>query len=74
MFIAKQDSVMAKRILDGTQTKIATDKRQKRLLHALIELLNQRPEKAVGLFHSLVKKPENESRENSAIAALFAMG
>src|SRR6266550_2676838 len=32
LFIAKQESVMAKRILDGTQTKIATDKRQKRLL------------------------------------------
>src|SRR5213595_3865352 len=26
LFIAKQDSVMAKRILDGTQTKITTDK------------------------------------------------
>ena len=72
LFIAKQDSVMAKRILDGTQTKIATDKRQKRLLHARIELLNQRSEKAVGLLDSLVKKPENESRE-TAIAALFAM-
>jgi outer membrane protein assembly factor BamD (BamD/ComL family) len=72
LFIAKQDSVMAKRILDGTQTKIATDKRQKRLLHARIELLNQRPEKAVGLLDSLVKKPESESRE-TAIAALFAM-
>ena len=72
LFIAKQDSAMAKHILDGTQTKIATDKRQKRLLHARIELLNQRPEKAVGLLDSLVKKPEGESRE-TAIAALFAM-
>src|SRR5213080_4710492 len=72
LFIAKQDSVMAKRILDGTQTKIATDKRQKRLLHARIELLNQRPEKSVGLLDSLVKRPESESRE-TAIAALFAM-
>src|SRR5256714_2181297 len=72
LFIVKQDSVMAKRILDGTQTKIATDKRQKRLLHARIELLNQNSEKAVGLLDSLVKKPEGESRE-TGIAALFAM-
>src|SRR5437762_566791 len=72
LFIAKQDSVMAKRVLDGTQTKITTDKRQRRLLHARIELLNQRPEKAVELLDSLVKKPEGESRE-TAIAALFAM-
>src|SRR5205807_8986723 len=72
LFIAKQDGVMAKRILDGTQTKITTDKRQKRLLHARIELLNQSPEKAVGLLDSLVKKSEGESRE-TAIAALFAM-
>src|SRR5947207_4837561 len=72
LFIAKQDSVMAKRVLDGTQTKITTDKRQRRLLHARIELLNQRPEKAVELLDSLVKKPEGESRE-TALAALFAM-
>src|SRR5438477_4003341 len=72
LFIMKQDSVMAKRILEGTQTKIATDKRQKRLLHARIELLNQRPERAVELLDSLAKKPEGESRE-TAIAALFAM-
>jgi outer membrane protein assembly factor BamD (BamD/ComL family) len=72
LFIGKQDSVVAKRILDGTQTKIATDKRQKRFLHARIELLNRRPEKAAGLLESLVKKPENETRE-TAIAALFAM-
>ena len=72
LFIAKQDSVMAKRVLDGTQTKITTDKRQRRLLHARIELLNQRPEKAVELLDSLVKKPEGESRE-TVIAALFAM-
>src|SRR5438874_7087601 len=32
LFIAKQDSVMAKRILDDSQTKIAPEKRQKRLL------------------------------------------
>src|SRR5438552_6286596 len=72
LFIAKQDSIMAKRALDGTQAKIATDKRQKRLLHARIELLNQRPEKAVELLDSLVKKPEGELRE-TGIAALFAM-
>src|SRR5437764_11181736 len=72
LFIAKQDSVVAKRILDGTSTKITTDKRQKRLLHARIELLNQSPEKAVGLLDSLIKKSEGESRE-TAIAALFAM-
>src|SRR5438067_480039 len=72
LFIMKQDSVMAKRILEGTQTKIATDKRRKRLLHARIELLNQRPERAVELLDSLAKKPEGESRE-TAIAALFAM-
>src|SRR5438105_6153084 len=72
LFIAKQDSVMAKRILDGTQTKIATEKRQKRFLHARIESLNQRPEKAAGLLDSLAKKPEGESRE-TVIAALFAI-
>jgi TolA-binding protein len=72
LLIVKQESAMAKRVLDGTQPKIATDKRQKRLLHARIELLNHRPEKAIGLLDSLVKKPEGASRETT-IAALFAL-
>ena len=72
LLIVKQESAMAKRVLDGTQPKIATDKRQKRLLHARIELLNHRPEKAIGLLDSLVKKPEGASRETT-IGALFAL-
>jgi len=72
LFIAKQDGDMARRLLDGTQTKIVRDKRQKRLLHARLELLNQKPERAIGLLDSLVKKPEGESRE-TVIAALFAI-
>jgi outer membrane protein assembly factor BamD (BamD/ComL family) len=72
LFIAKKEKSTARRILDETQPKVATDKRQKRLLHARIELLNQRPEKAIELLDSLVKKPEGKSRE-TAIAALFAM-
>ena len=47
LFIAKQDGGMARRLLDGTQTKIVRDKRQKRLLHARLELLNQKPERAI---------------------------
>src|SRR5438105_7325990 len=72
LFIAKQDSAMARRLLDATQTKIVRDKRQKRLLHARLELLNQKPERAIGLLDSLVKKPEGESRE-TVIAALFTI-
>ena len=72
LFIAKQEGGMARRLLDGTQTKVLHDRRQKRLLHARLELLNQRPEKAIGLLDSLVKKPEGESRE-TVIAALFAI-
>jgi tetratricopeptide (TPR) repeat protein len=48
LFIAKQESGMARRLLDTTQTKVVSDKRQKRLLHARVELLNQRPERAIG--------------------------
>lgn len=72
LYIAKQESGMARRLLDGTQAKLLGDKRQKRLLHARLELLNQKPERAAALLESLVKKPEGESRE-IVIAALFAM-
>ncbi len=72
LLIAKQESGMARRLLDATQAKILSDRRQKRLLHARLELLSQRPERAAGLLESLVKKPQGESRE-TVIAALFAM-
>ena len=72
LFIAKQDSGMARRLLDATQTKVVHDKRQKRLLHARLELLNQKPESAIELLDSLLKKPQGESRE-IVIAALFVM-
>ena len=72
LLIEKKDAAMAKRVLDGTQAKITTDKKQKRVLHARIELLNQHPEKAIGFLDSLVKKPEGASRETT-IAALFTM-
>lgn len=72
LFITKQESGMARRLLDGTQAKMLSDKRQKRLLHARLELLNQRPERAIELLESLVKKAQGESHE-TIIAALFAM-
>jgi hypothetical protein len=72
LLIEKKDGAMAKGVLDRTQAKTTTDKRQKRLLHARIELLNQHPEKAIAFLDSLVKKPEGESRETT-IAALFTI-
>jgi tetratricopeptide (TPR) repeat protein len=62
LFIAKQDSGMARRLLDATQTKTVRDKRQKRLLHGRLELLNQKPERAIGLLDSLVKKSRKVNR------------
>jgi tetratricopeptide (TPR) repeat protein len=72
LLIGKRESGTARRLLDATQAKILSDRRQKRLLHARVELLSQRPERAIELLESLVKKPEGESRA-TVIAALFAM-
>ena len=72
LFIAKRDVDVARRVLEETQPKVTSEKRQKRLLHGRIELLNREPEKAIELLDSLVKKHEGKSRETT-IAALFAM-
>jgi TolA-binding protein len=72
ILIAKGERAMAKRALDQTQARTTPDKRQKRLLRGQLELLNQQPEKAIGLLDSLVRKPEEASHE-TVMAALFAI-
>jgi outer membrane protein assembly factor BamD (BamD/ComL family) len=72
LLIVKQESAMAKRSLDQVQAKTLSDKRQKRLLRARLELLNQRPDKTVELLDSIAKKPEGESHE-TVIAVLFVL-
>ena len=72
LLIDKRESAMAKRALDRAQARTTPDKRQKRLLRGWWELLNQQPEKAIGLLDSLVKKPEGASHE-TVMAALFAI-
>src|SRR5437899_163600 len=72
LLMAKGNRAMAKRALDQAQPKATADKRQKRLLRGRLELLDQQPEKAIGLLDSLAKKPEGASHE-TVMAALFAI-
>jgi outer membrane protein assembly factor BamD (BamD/ComL family) len=72
LLIMKQESAMAKRTLDLTQAKTMADKRQKRLLRARLDLLNQRPDKGAELLDSIAKAPEGESHE-TVLAVLFTL-
>jgi TolA-binding protein len=72
LFISKGESASAKRLLDHAQPKALADKRQKRLLRARVDLLENRPEKAIELLDSLVLKPEGASHQ-TIIGALFAI-
>lgn len=72
VLLNRRDGARAKHLLDQTQPKSTADKRVKRLLRARLELLEQRPEKAIALLDSLAKKPAGTARE-TVIAALFAM-
>lgn len=72
LLIFKGDKTIAKRALDQTHAKTIADRRQKRLLRARLELLNQHPERAIPLLESIAKNPEGESHETE-IAALVAI-
>src|SRR5207248_7441543 len=63
LLIEKRDAILARQVLDFTHAKAIADKREKRLLRARLELLNGRPEKAIGLLDPLTKKPQGASHE-----------
>jgi tetratricopeptide (TPR) repeat protein len=69
LYIDKNDPISARRVLDEMQSVTSAEKKERRLLRGRIELLLQKPERAITAFQALLKKPENASHA-IVIAAL----
>jgi tetratricopeptide (TPR) repeat protein len=72
LYIDKADAVSARRILDEMQPKSVSERKERRLLRGHIELILQRPERAIGVFQTLLKRPEGATHA-TLIAALFGI-
>jgi tetratricopeptide (TPR) repeat protein len=72
LYIDKEDATNAGRVLDDMKPESPGEQNERRLLGGRLELILQRPEKAVGLFEELLKTPENVAH-GTLIAALFGM-
>jgi predicted negative regulator of RcsB-dependent stress response len=69
LYIDKNDPINARRLLDEIQNATSPEKKERRLLRGRVELLLQKPERAIDAFQALLKKPENASHP-IVIAAL----
>ncbi len=72
LYIDKGDATNARRVLDDMQPESVGEQNERRLLGGRLELILQRPEKAMSLFEELLKTPENVPHA-TLIAALFGM-
>lgn len=70
LYIDNADAPNARRVLDGIQPKSVAEKRERRLLSGRLQLILQRPERAIGTFQGLLKRPEGTPHA-TLIAALF---
>jgi tetratricopeptide (TPR) repeat protein len=72
LYIDKGDATNARRVLDEMRPGSVGEQNERRLLDGRLELILQRPEKAISLFEELLKTPENVPHA-TLIGALFGM-
>src|SRR6266446_4806231 len=72
LYIDRADAANARRILDEIQPKSVAERKERRLLRGRLELVLQRPERAIGVFQALLKRPAGATHA-TLIAALFGI-
>jgi outer membrane protein assembly factor BamD (BamD/ComL family) len=72
LYIERADAANARRILDEIQPKSVAERKERRLLRGRLELILQRPERAIGVFEALLKRSEGATHA-TLIAALFGI-
>jgi outer membrane protein assembly factor BamD (BamD/ComL family) len=70
--IEMADAANAQRFLEEMKPRSVAERRERRLLRGRLELILQRPERAIGMFQALLKRPEGAAHA-TLIAALFGI-
>jgi predicted negative regulator of RcsB-dependent stress response len=66
------DATGARRLLEETQPTSIAERRERRVLRGRLELIQRRPERAIGVFQGLLKRPEGAAH-STLIAAVFGI-
>lgn len=72
LYLDKSDITNARRTLDQINPKSAGERKERRFLRGRLELMQNRPERALAAFESLLKRPERASHP-LVLAALFGI-
>ena len=72
LYIDLGDAPNARRLLAEMKPTTIAERRERRALRGRLELILQRPERALGMFQALLKRPEGTSHA-TLIAALFGI-
>lgn len=72
LYIDKKDVGHARQLLEDLRPMPHAERKERHLLRARLELIAQRPQRAIGLFQSLLQKPEGASHA-VILAALFGL-
>ncbi len=72
LYIEIADAPNARRLLGEMQPTLVAERRERRVLRGRLELILRRPERAIGMFQVLLKRPEG-APHSALIAALFGI-
>ncbi|PYL11462.1 MAG: hypothetical protein DMF48_06770, partial [Verrucomicrobia bacterium] len=66
------NALEARRVLEQMQPASIAERRERRVLRGRLELISHRPERAIGMFQAILKRPEGTSHP-VLLAALFGI-
>src|SRR6266567_6874010 len=72
LYIEIADASNARRLLEAMEPTLVAERRERRVLRGRLELILRRPERAIGMFQALLKRPEGAPHA-TLIAALFGI-
>jgi thioredoxin-like negative regulator of GroEL len=72
LYIETGDAAGARRLLDETQPTSVAERRERRVLRGRLEVIQRRPERAIGIFQGLLKRPEGAAH-STLVAAVFGV-
>ena len=70
LYIDKGDAVNGRRVLDEVQAKSVAERKERRFLRGCLELILQRPDRAIDMFQAVLKKPDGASHATLMAALL----
>jgi TolA-binding protein/thioredoxin-like negative regulator of GroEL len=72
LYIETGDASGARRLLEEMQPTLIAERRERRVLRGRLELIQRRPERAIGIFQGVLKRQEGAAH-STLIAAVFGI-